>query len=75
MELITPGQLAMSVTTAKASDERAALFLDTLICTDLSSTHSKAHYPAEGAPPSCFVDRSARPPAALTVVKTPTPQC
>jgi hypothetical protein len=54
MELITPGQFAMSVTTAKASDERAALFLDTLICTDLSSTHSKAHYPAEGAPPSCL---------------------
>jgi hypothetical protein len=43
IEVIMPGQFAMSVTTAKASDARAALFLDTLICTNLSSIHSGAH--------------------------------
>jgi hypothetical protein len=64
----------MSVTTAKASDGRAALFLDTLICTDLSSIHSKAHY-LGGGRTAVLPDRSAQPPTALTVVKAPTRQC
>jgi hypothetical protein len=74
IELIDSGQFAMSVTTAKASGARAALFLDTVICTDLSSTHSKAHCPVGRRIAVLFrrfVDRSARPPTALTVVKAP----
>jgi hypothetical protein len=72
IEVIIPGQLAMSATTAKASDARAALFLDTLICTDLSSSHSKAHCP-DGGRIAVLPDRSAQPATALTDVKARAP--